>query len=211
MNYSVIFTKPEIKSAFDWQLIQEVNVVDDNNTVIAKAELELITLNKHRDALKSYALIEADDEATDWELPLNLYFKGQNVCADTCAALGINADVKKAKTHILIEAISVLPKYREQGVMKLLLSEIAKAHNKVQSITLLSLPMPLFINPEDSEEEVTKAYYQQLNLNEDNTTHESLKALFEHNGFIQYEVDESLLNAPLSFDLFVSTPSQLIG
>ncbi|MGJ8692348.1 MAG: GNAT family N-acetyltransferase [Thalassotalea sp.] len=211
MNYSVIFNKPEVKSSFDWQLIQEVNVFDEKQKIVAKAEIELITLNKHREALKSYAIIEGDDEATDWELPLNLYFKGQNLSAELCESLAIIADVKNSKTHMLIEAFSVLPEYRKQGVAKFLLQSIAKEYNKVQSITVLSLPMPLFITPEDSEEEATKAYYQQLELASDETSLETLQAFFNHNGFIQYQVDETLLNAPLSFDLFVTTPSKLIG
>ena len=209
MSLQVEFNKPEIKSVFDWQLIQEINVLNEDNMIIAKTEIELITLNKHRDALKSYELIDEQEGSTDWELPLNLYFKGQNLTADLCEAFSIKADVKKAKTHLLLEAISVLPAYRNQGVAKFLLAEIAKEYPKVQSITALTMPLKLFIDAEQCEEESVKAYYQQLELETDKTTNEQLSEFFNHNGFIQYSVDENLLNEPLAFSFYISTPEKL--
>ena len=122
MNLTIEFKKPEISGAFEWQLCQEINVKNEKNEVIAKAEIELITINKHRDALGSYSLLA--DEHTDWEIPLNLYFKGQNLTKDLCDQLDIIPDSKKAKTHILIEAISVLPEFRKQAVGQFLLKEI---------------------------------------------------------------------------------------
>ncbi|MDO6447230.1 hypothetical protein Q4493_15785 [Colwellia sp. 1_MG-2023] len=209
MSLQVEFNKPEIKSVLDWQLIQEINVLNEDNIIVAKAEIELITLNKHRDALKSYALIEEQEGSTDWELPLNLYFKGQNLSPELCEKLSVKSDIKKAKTHLLLEAISVLPAYRNQGVTKLLLSEIAKEYPKVQSITALTMPLKLFIDAEQCEEEAVKAYYQQLELETDKTTSEQLAEFFHHNGFIEYEVDEALLHEPLTFSFYITTPEKL--
>lgn len=211
MPFTIEFNKPEIKGSFDWQLIQQVNVLNEDKVLIAKAEIELITLNKHRDALKSYTLIEGEDESTDWELPLNLYFKGQNLSQNVCHSLNITADVKKAKTHIMIEAISVLPSYRSQGVAKYLLQELAKNYSKVQSITVLTMPLKLFVDAEECEEKANKDYYQQLELQTDKTDRAQLREFFTHNKFIEYKVDEALLNEPLSFDLFITTPSKLTG
>ncbi|MCO4798443.1 MAG: GNAT family N-acetyltransferase [Colwelliaceae bacterium] len=209
MPLTIEFNKPEIKGSFDWQLIQQVNVLNEDKVLIAKAEIELITLNKHRDALKSYALIEGEDESTDWELPLNLYFKGQNLSQNVCSSLNITADVKKAKTHIMIEAISVLPTYRNQGVAKFLLQELAKNYSKVQSITVLTMPLKLFVDAEECEEQADKDYYQQLELQTDTTERAQLRDFFNHNNFIEYKVDEALLNEPLSFDIFITTPAKL--
>ncbi|WP_286266914.1 GNAT family N-acetyltransferase [Thalassotalea atypica] len=211
MNFTIEFSKPEIKSSFDWQLIQEANVLNENNEIIAKAEIELITLNKHRDALKSYALIESDDEATDWELPLNLYFKGQNLSADLCKSLDITADIKKSKTHIMLEAISVVPEYRNQGVAKLMLAEIAKKYPKVQSVTALSMPMKMFVDAQDCEEQSAKTYYESLSLEKEDMSAEQVATFFEHSGFVEYNVDEALLHEPLAFQLFISTPSKLLA
>ena len=209
MNLNIEFGKPQMKSSFDWQLIQEVNVLNEKNETIAKAELELITLNKHRDAAKSYAMIESEDEATDWELPLNLYFKGQNLSAKLCESLNIKPDIKKAKTHIMIEAISVSPSYRKQGISKFLLKEIAKHHHKIQSITVLSMPMNLFVDAAECEEEENKVYYQQLDLNNDKTSRIDVADFFKQSGFIDFKVDEALLAEPLSFDIFITTPEKI--
>jgi GNAT superfamily N-acetyltransferase len=209
MSLQIEFTKPEIKSTFDWQLIQEINVLNEDNVIVAKAEIELITLNKHRDALKSYTLIDDEDGSTDWELPLNVYFKGQNLTAKLCEQLSIKPDVKKSKTHILLEAISVLPSYKKQGVAKLLLQAIAEHYPKVQSLTVLTMPLRLFLDAEVCEVEASKVYYQQLALQNDKTTREELCEFFKHCGFIEYKVDESLLNEPLSFDFFITTPDKL--
>ena len=64
-------------------------------------------------------------------MPLNLFFKKQNITADLVEKLQVKVDVK-AKDHILIEALSVLPEYRKQGVAKFLLTEIAQHYSKVQ-------------------------------------------------------------------------------
>ena len=85
-NLTVTFNKPVIASDLDWQLSQEINVSTADGTVIAKAEIELITLNKHRDALASYELLDCE-EGSDWEIPLNLYFTKQNLSADLCLLL----------------------------------------------------------------------------------------------------------------------------
>lgn len=209
MSFTIEFTKPEIKSTFDWQLIQEVNVLNENNAIVAKAEIELITLNKHRDALKSYVLIDEQDGSTDWELPLNLYFKGQNLSSELCEVFAIKPDVKKAKTHVLLEAISVLPSYKKQGLSKLLLKAIAEHYPKVQSLTVLTMPLSLFIDADACEVETSKTYYQQLDLSSDKTTREELSDFFKHCGFVEYKVDEALLNEPLAFDLLISTPEKL--
>ncbi|MDT0605180.1 GNAT family N-acetyltransferase [Thalassotalea castellviae] len=209
MSLQVEFNKPEIKSVLDWQLIQEINVLNQDNMIIAKAEIELITLNKHRDALKSYALIDEQEGSTDWELPLNLYFKEQNLTAELCEKLSVKADVKKAKTHLLLEAISVLPAYRNQGIAKLLLEEIAKHYPKVQSITALTMPLKLFVDAEHCEEQEVKAYYQQLELENDETTSEQLGEFFDHNNFIEYQVDEALLNEPLAFSFYITAPDKI--
>lgn len=209
MTFKAEFKQPEIKSSFEWQLIQEVNLYDANNQIVAKAEIELLTLNKHRDALKSYQLLDDTGESTDWELPLNLYFKGQNLTNNLCEMLNVTPDSKKAKTHIMIEAISVLPSSRKLGVAKLLLSEIANHYPKVQSITALTMPLKLFIDAEECQEPESKAYYQQLDLENDQTTSEQLSEFFSHNGFIEYKVDEALLHEPLSFGLFMTSPAKL--
>ena len=207
MNLTIEFNKPEIKTSFEWQLIQEVNVKNDDNRVIAKAEIEIITLNKHRGADESYELLSQQD-ATDWEVPLNLFFKKQNIAADLVERFQAKVDAK-AKDHILIEAISVLPAFRQQGVATFLLNEIAQHYNKVQSISLLSLPMNLFVDAQDCETEENKAYYQAMNLTDDALTQEQLSAFFEKSGFNHLAIDDSALEAPLPFKVFMASPNTI--
>jgi len=208
MNLTIEFNKPEIAGSFEWQLCQEINVRNESNEVIAKAEIELITINKHRDALGSYSLLA--EEHTDWEIPLNLYFKGQNLTKDLCEGLGIIPDSKKAKTHILIEAISVLPEFRKQAVGQFLLKEIAKHHAKAQSLTVLSIPMHQFVDPDECEDESNKAYYQAADLQTIKTTTAELANFFTHSGFIEFEVDEALLAEPLPYQIFVASPQSML-
>ena len=207
MNLTIEFNKPEIKTSFEWQLIQEVNVKNDDNQVIAKAEIEIITLNKHRGADESYELLSQQD-ATDWEVPLNLFFKKQNIAADLVEKFQAKVDAK-AKDHILIEAISVLPAFRQQGVATFLLNEIAQHYNKVQSISLLSLPMNLFVDAQDCETEENKAYYQAMNLTDDALTQDQLRAFFEKSGFSHLAIDDSALEAPLPFNVFMASPNTI--
>jgi len=204
MSLTIEFNKTEIKSAFDWQLVQEINVKNDENQVIAKAEIEIITLNKHRGADESYELLSQQD-ATDWEVPLNLFFKKQNVTADLVEKLQVSVDTK-AKDHILIEAISVLPAFRQQGVAKFLLQEIAQHYSKAQSISVLSMPMNLFLDAQDCETEENKAYYQAMNLIDDSLNNEQLVTFFEHSGFSYLAIDDSALEAPLPFKVFMASP-----
>ncbi|RHW77255.1 GNAT family N-acetyltransferase [Colwellia sp. RSH04] len=209
MNVSIEFKKPEITTAFDWQLSQEVNVKNEKGMVIAKAEIELITLNKHRDANKSYEMLEQQQGSTDWEIPLNLFFKGQNLAQNLCEALTVTADNKKAKTHIMLEAISVIPDYRNQGVAKYLLTEIMKHYNKAQSVTAFSMPLGDFVDADDCEDEDNKLYYQQLDLQSDAVNQVSLAQFFKQVGFIEYNVDDSLLAEPLAFNIFVASQSTI--
>jgi GNAT superfamily N-acetyltransferase len=208
MNLTIEFNKPEIKSAFDWQLAQEINVKNDKNQVIAKAEIEIITLNKHRGADESYELLSQHD-ATDWEVPLNLFFKKQNVAADLVEKLHAKIDTK-AKDHILIEAISVLPAYRQQGVAKFLLTEIAQHYSKVQSISALSMPMNLFVDAQDCETSENTAYYQAMNLAADGLSTAALSAFFEQSGFSYLAIDDSALEAPLPFKVFIASPQTIL-
>ena len=204
MNLTIEFKQPEIKSAFDWQVVQEINVKNNQDQVIAKAEIEIITLNKHRGADESYELLSQQD-ATDWEVPLNLFFKKQNIAADLVEKLQVKVDVK-AKDHILIEAISVLPAFRQQGVAKFLLQEIAQHYSKAQSISVLSMPMNLFLDAQDCETEENKAYYQAMNLTDDSLNNEQLVTFFEHSGFSYLAIDDSALEAPLPFKVFMASP-----
>ncbi|AZQ82651.1 N-acetyltransferase [Colwellia sp. Arc7-635] len=207
MNLTIEFKQPEIKSAFDWQVVQEINVKNDQDQVIAKAEIEIITLNKHRGADESYELLSQQD-ATDWEVPLNLFFKKQNIAADLVEKLQVKVDVK-AKDHILIEAISVLPAFRQQGVAKFLLQEIAQHYSKAQSISVLSMPMNLFLDAQDCETEENKAYYQAMNLIDDSLNNEQLVTFFEHSGFSYLAIDDSALEAPLPFKVFMASPQTI--
>lgn len=208
MNLTIEFNTPEIKSAFDWQLVQEINVKNDNNLVIAKAEIEIITLNKHRGADESYELL-SQEGATDWEVPLNLFFKKQNVAADLVEKLQVKVN-DKAKDHMLIEAISVLPAYRKQGVAKFLLNEIAQHYAKVQSISVLSMPMNLFVDAQDCETEENTAYYQAMNLTQDDLNDTQLSAFFKQSGFSHLAIDDSALTEPLSFKIFIASPQTIV-
>ena len=208
MNLTVEFTQPEIKNAFDWQLVQEVNVKDDNNHIIAKAEIEIITLNKHRGADESYQLL-SQQGATDWEVPLNLFFKKQNLAADLVEKLKVKVDAK-AKDHMLIEAISVLPAYRKQGVAKFLLQAIAEHYSKIQSIFVLSMPMHMFVDAQDCETEENTAYYQAMNLTEDALDEGQLNTFFEQSGFSYLAIDDSALEAPLPFKVYIASPHTIL-
>jgi len=210
MNLTIEFKTPVKTGSFDWQLSQEINVSNDKGDVVAKAEIELLTLNKHRDALTSYSQLDNDDENTDWEIPLNLYFKGQNLSVELCESLQATANVKKAQTHIMLEALSVLPEYRNKGIAQYLLQEIAKKHEKVQSITVLSMPMHHFLDPEHCIEEHNTRYYQALNIKEKETTQVELHEFFSKVGFIEYKVDEALLAAPLQFEIFIASPQSIL-
>jgi GNAT superfamily N-acetyltransferase len=207
MNLSIEFKKPTVKSAYDWQLSQEINVSNEAGDVIAKAEIELITLNKHRDAEKSFEMLD-EQEATDWELPLGVYFKKQNLIAEYCEKLLVKADTN-AKTHIMIEAISVQPAYRKQGVAKYLLNEIALHYPKVQSLNVMSMAMNLFVDLEFCNGEENTQYYTKLALENEAIANEELKTFFTASGFMQVEIDESLLAEPLPFELFIASPATI--
>ncbi|WP_077339797.1 GNAT family N-acetyltransferase [Pseudocolwellia agarivorans] len=207
MNLSITFKKPTVKGAYDWQLSQEINVSNEAGDVIAKAEIELITLNKHRDADKSFAMLD-EQEATDWELPLGVYFKKQNLIAEYCEKLLVKPDTN-AKTHIMIEAISVQPAYRKQGVAKYLLNEIALHYPKVQSLNVMSMAMNLFVDLEFCNGEENTQYYTKLALENEAIANEELKAFFTASGFMQVEIDESLLAEPLPFELFIASPATI--
>lgn len=209
MNLSIEFKKPEITSSFDWQLSQEINVKNEQGEIIAKAEIELITLNKHRDAAKSYEMLEQQG-STDWEIPLNLYFKGQNLTLDLCESLTITPDNKKAKTHIMLEAISVVPNCRKQGVARFLITEIMKHYNKAQSITAFSMPLNNFVSAEDCQAEENKSYYQSLDLENETMSADALTEFFKQMGFREYQVDDSLLAEPLSFNIFVASQASIL-
>jgi GNAT superfamily N-acetyltransferase len=208
MNLTIEFNKAAIKTTFDWQLTQEINVKNDENQVIAKAEIEIITLNKHRGADESYELL-SQHESTDWEVPLNLFFKKQNIATDLVEKLQTKADAK-AKDHILIEAISVLPAYRKQGVAKFLLKQIAQHYSKVQTIFTLSMPMNLFVDAQDCETAENTAYYQAMNLTEDALAPAQLSAFFEQSGFSHLAIDDSALAAPLPFNVFIASPKTIL-
>ncbi len=209
MNLSIEFNKPVIKSGFDWQLSQEINVSSDGGQVVAKAEIELLTLNKHRDALASLEVLSADEDC-DWTIPFNTYFHKQNISTEMCELLNVKADTK-AKTHIMIEAISVLAEYRKQGIAQFLLKEIANKYPKAQSINVLSLPMQLFVDPEYCESEANKHYYQALNLVDETITSAQLNSFFASNGFIELAFDESELSEPLPYSILVASPNTILA
>lgn len=208
MNLSTEFKKTVSERGVDWLLTQEINVSNEQGEVIAKAEIELLTLNKHRDAAATYAMLENDE--TDWEIPLNIYFKKQNLTADLCEALNVSSSTK-AQTHILLEAISVLPEYRTQGVAKYLLQEIAKKHAKCQSINVLSMPMNMFVDAEHCESEDNKQYYRQLDLTNEAIDRKALEQCFVQTGFTKINIDEAMLVAPLDFDVLVASPASILA
>jgi len=207
MNLSTEFKKPTVKGSYDWQLSQEINVVNDAGVVIAKAEIELITLNKHRDATKSYELLD-EQEATDWEIPLNVYFKKQNLISEYAEKLLVKPDTN-AKTHLMIEAISVQPAYRKQGIAKYLLNQIALHYPKIQSLNVMSMAMNLFVDLAFCNGEENTQYYTNLVLENETIANEALNAFFTASGFMQVNIDESLLAEPLAFEIFIASPATI--
>jgi GNAT superfamily N-acetyltransferase len=208
MNFTIEFSKPIIQGNYEWQLAQEINVKNDNGDVIAKAEIELLTINKHRDALATYQLLE--DEGSDWEIPLNIYFKKQNLTLDLCDALEVKPSTK-AQTHILLEAISVLPEYRQQGVAKYLLQNIAQKHAKIQSINVLSMAMNEFVDAQLCETQSNKDYYSTLDLPNETIARETLENCFTNSGFTKIDIDQAALVEPLQFDIFVASPASILA
>lgn len=209
MNLSIEFKKPTVKGAYDWQLSQEINVSNEAGDVIAKAEIELITMNKHRDADKSYEMLD-QQEATDWEIPLGVYFKKQNLIAEYCEKLLVKPDTN-AKTHIMIEAISVQPAYRKKGVAQYLLNEISLHYVKAQSFNVMSMPMNLFVDLEYCNGEENTQYYKGLALENESIANEELKAFFTASGFIQVDIDASLLAEPLPYDILIASPATILA
>lgn len=207
MTLSIAFKKPTVKGAYDWQLSQEINVSNEAGEIIAKAEIELITLNKHRDADKSFEMLD-QQEATDWEIPLGVYFKKQNLIAQYCEKLLVKPDTN-AKTHIMIEAISVQPSYRRQGIAQYLLNEIAQHYPKVQSLNVMSMAMNLFVDLEYCNGEENTQYYKNLDLESEAIANDELAAFFTETGFMQVEIDQSLLAEPLPYDIFVASPATI--
>jgi GNAT superfamily N-acetyltransferase len=209
MDLSIDFKKPAIKSAYDWQLTQEINVTNQDGDLIAKAEIELVTLNKHRDAEKSYALID-EQEATDWEIPFGVYFKKNNLISDYCEKLQVKADTN-AKTHIMIEALSVQAAYRKQGVGTFLLQRIAEHYPKAQSLNVMSMPINLFVDVEYCEGEENTQYYQNLDLQNEKTTNEDLDGFWTRSGFMPVQIDQTLLAEPLSYSIYLASPASIIS
>lgn len=209
MDLSINFQKPVMKGSYDWQLTQEINVKNKEGDLIAKAEIELVTLNKHRDAEKSYVLID-EQEATDWEIPFGVYFKKHNLINDYCEKLSVKPDTN-AKTHIMIEALSVLPTYRKQGVAVFLLKSIAEHYRKAQSLNVMSMPINLFVDVEYCEGEENTQYYKSLDLKSENTTHEDLDIFWTKSGFIPVHIDEKLLAEPLTYNIYLASPASIIA
>ncbi|REL29436.1 GNAT family N-acetyltransferase [Thalassotalea euphylliae] len=206
-DYTFSLQSPEIKTNFEWQLYQELNVLDGDQ-LIAKVELELLTINKHRNALQSCEALE-ELGATDWELPLNLFFKGHNVKADLSEQLSVKQESKKATQHIMLEAISVLPAYQGKGVGKAILNYLANEYSKAQSIWLMAMPMHFFIDPEECELAEDKAYYQAMKLTEQTATSSEISAYFQKQGFQSLSIDENLLAELLPYKILVTSPKLL--
>ena len=209
MDLSIDFKKPTVKSTLDWQLTQEINVKNKDGDIIAKAEIELVTLNKHRDAEKSYTLIDAQ-EVTDWEIPFGVYFKKNNLINDYCEQLKVKPDTN-AKTHIMIEALSVQKNYRKQGVATFLLQSIAEHYPKAQSLNVMSMPINLFVDIEHCEGEESTQYYTELDLLNEQTTNEDLDIFWTKSGFIPVHIDESLLAEPLNYSIYLASPASIIS
>ena len=206
-DYTFSLQPPEIKANFEWQLCQELNVLDGDQ-VIAKVELELLTINKHRNAQQSCEALE-EVGATDWELPLNLFFKGHNLTADLCEKLSVKQESKKATQHIMLEAISVLPAYQGKGLGRDILNFLANEYSKAQSIWLMAMPMQLFIDAEECDLAEDKAYYQAMKLNEQTATSNEISAYFQKQGFELLNIDENLLAEPLPYEILVTSPKLL--
>ena len=109
----------------------------------------------------------------------------------------------------MIEAISVLPEFRKQGVAKFLLNEISQHYAKAQSISVLSMSMHLFVDADDCETQENKAYYQALNLAETDNNQEALSNFFTQSGFINVAIDDSALEEPLPFKVFIASPQTI--
>ncbi|MFD2166826.1 hypothetical protein ACFSJY_11215 [Thalassotalea euphylliae] len=202
------FSPLEIKTEFDWQLWQELNVFEGDE-LIAKAEFEVITLNKNRGAKETYEKLD-DLGATDWELPLNLFFTKQNLNPTTSKLIEAKTNDKKAQQHIMLEALSVTPNRRRKGIARLMLQKIVEEHNKAQSLFTLAMPMSNFVDADACELESDKVFYQSLDLINDDTNQQQVVDFFSQVGFKALEVDESLLAEPLPYALLVSSP-QLIA
>lgn len=209
MTFTVKFNRPEIKTAFEWQLAQEINVLNANGDVIAKAEIEIVTLNKHRDAAASLEML-AQHDTTDWELPFHIYFSKQNLNADLCKKLDVKPSTK-AQQHILLEAISVKPEYRKQGAARFLLEQVASHYPKVQSINTFSMPMALFVDAENCLTPESTEYYQSLNIEEDGITADNLNQFFSKTGFIEIQLDQSELEEPLPFNIFIASVNSVLA
>jgi GNAT superfamily N-acetyltransferase len=209
MDLSIDLQNPVMKGAYDWQLTQEINVKNKEGNLIAKAEIELVTLNKHRDAEKSYSLID-EQEATDWEIPFGVYFKKHNLITEYCEKLAVKPDTN-AKTHIMIEALSVQPTFRKQGVAAFLLQSIAEHYPKAQSLNVMSMPINLFVDIEYCEGEENTQYYKNLDLQNEKTTNEDLDGFWTKSGFIPVNIDESLLAEPLTYSIYLASPASIIA
>ncbi|REL26781.1 hypothetical protein DXX93_09475 [Thalassotalea euphylliae] len=206
-EYTFSFQTAEIKTNFEWQLYQELNVYDGEQ-LIAKVELELLTINKNRNAKQSYEALEQLG-ATDWELPLHLYFKGHNVNSELSEQLAVKQESKKATQHIMIEAFSVLPSYQGNNLGNTILAQLAKEYPKAQSFWLMAMPMHYFIDPQACELEEDKDYYQAMDLTRDSASSQNIAGYFEKQGFIKLTIDEALLAEPLPYELLVASPHLL--
>ena len=69
--------------------------------------------------------------------------------------------------------------------------------------------MNLFVDAQDCETEENKAYYQAMNLTDDALTQEQLSAFFEKSGFNHLAIDDSALEAPLPFKVFMASPNTI--
>ena len=103
-----------------------------------------------------------------------------------------------------------MPEFRQQGVAKFLLQEIAKRYTKAQSISVLSMPMNLFVDADDCETPENQAYYQALNLATETMEQEALTAFLTQSGFITIAIDDSALDEPLPFKVFIASPQMLV-
>ena len=70
--------------------------------------------------------------------------------------------------------------------------------------------MSLFVDAQDCESEENKTYYQAMNLAADNLNPEQLSAFFEKSGFNYLAIDDSALEAPLPFKVFIASPKTII-
>jgi len=71
--------------------------------------------------------------------------------------------------------------------------------------------MDLFVDADECEDDDNKAYYHAADIQNKKLNSDELASFFTKSGFVEFNVDESLLTEPLPYQLFIASPQSILN